>query len=76
MLIIRQLNKSGPNIEDQGHSTDYVRVNSKKTHDGIYKLHNHFLHQDGSGQGVTLAACFCDSTKLMGTSTITQPWAS
>ncbi|KAL7478984.1 hypothetical protein ACHAW6_004736 [Cyclotella cf. meneghiniana] len=40
MLIIRQLNKSGPNIEDQDHPTDYIRVNIKKTHDGMCKLHN------------------------------------
>ncbi|KAL7474679.1 hypothetical protein ACHAW6_000642 [Cyclotella cf. meneghiniana] len=40
MLIIRQLNKSGPDIEDQGCLTDYVRVNIKKTHDGMCKLPN------------------------------------
>eukprot|EP00804_Cyclotella_cryptica_P000100 CCRYP_013750-RA/>CCRYP_013750-RA protein AED:0.43 eAED:0.35 QI:35/0/0/1/0/0/2/0/99 len=37
-LIIKKLQESGLNIEDQGHPPDYIGVNIKKTCDGTYLM--------------------------------------
>ena len=37
-LIIKQLQDTGFNIEDQGHPADYVGVNIKRNHTGTYKF--------------------------------------
>ncbi len=37
-FIIKQLNNAGLDVEDQGHPTDYVGVNIKKSHDVTYKF--------------------------------------
>lgn len=37
-LIIKQMQESGLNIEDQGHSADHAGVNIKKTCDGNYEV--------------------------------------
>jgi hypothetical protein len=36
--VIKEIQNLGLNIEDQGHPTDYVRVNIKKLKDGSYKF--------------------------------------
>ena len=41
--IIQQMKDKGLNIEDQGHSADYVGVNIKKLCDGAYEFTQHAL---------------------------------
>ncbi|KAL7482261.1 hypothetical protein ACHAW6_008898 [Cyclotella cf. meneghiniana] len=38
MLIIKQLKDAGPNIEDQGHTADYIGVYIKRNRDGTYEF--------------------------------------